>query len=277
MAAGVLRWTHESGETSSLGLEHDIARAFARAKAENWATDDESRRDLRALLVAVLMAAAWLGPTKPRRMVPQPPSPEYTDIILRPAQREDDKDWQDALTKGLTAFVLRNRPAPPELVGNTIITTRAGEEGLVTNALNTSAFGAWGAAAVVGVAGVVGAVLYGWLSQKNEIAYVGLEADTKAKQTAAELATAAEVIERHKAREEREGRSLPYDQEELRFLDTLNASIETLTHWKAPPPKTLPNVTEVSKGIGNAIDNAGIGAGVALPLAAVAAAFLLLK
>lgn len=250
---------------------------IARAKAENWTTDDDSRRDLRALLVAVLMAAAWLGPTKPRRMVPQPPSPEYTDIIVRPAERPDDKDWQDALTKGLTAFVLRNRPAPPELVGNTIITTRAGEAGLVTNALNTSAIGAWGAAAVVGVAGVVGAVLYGWLSQKNEIAYVGLEADTKAKQTAAELATAAEVIERHKAREEREGRSLPYDQEELRFLDTLNASIESLTHWKAPPPKTLPPVGPIGEKVGGAVETVGIGAGAALPIAAALAVFLLLK
>jgi len=237
-----LRWIHSDDR----GIGPAVVAGYARAKNGPWsAADEATRADFRALLVGVIATMALAGPV--------PPVVEGKQIIVsvHPSSRDDDFLWQRSLARGISAFIGGSKPDLP--FGSYTVTTKGGTKGVVTP---NAAFLWVEAVVVLGIVGIVAAYNYLIVSQDNELESLRIASDHKKQELAAELAAAAEVVEKHKIEEAKRGLSLPYSEGELAQMSSLDKAVERTTGWAPPPMKTTPDITGITEAIPGAIKQA---------------------
>lgn len=271
LSVPVLRWIH-----TETGLAAAMVDAEKRALDGQWS--GASNGQIRAFFLRALAAAAMVGGEMPHA----DPSDANTLIVnVRPPARSDDKAFQDGLMRAIAGLILgADRKADSfAFTGERTAYTTGSDPGLATPV--AAAFPWAAAAAVVGVAGVVATLIYGLVSQSNEVEFVKLQTDAKRAELATTLQTTVSVIEAHKKREADAGMSLPYDEQELRFLEALERNTSELTKWAPPPLTTVPPITKVGEKVGGAVagavEHVGEGAAIALPLVGLLAVFMLLR
>ena len=252
-----------------------MAAAETRAKSGDW--KGASNAEMRAFLLRVLAAAAAVGGEAPH----QDRSDAKTLVVnVRPSPRTDDKAFQDGIMRALAAFILgREKGDKYAFTGERTAFTVGNDPGL---AQPVAAAFTWPvAAAVIGVAGFVATLIYGLVSQTNEIEAVKVQTDAKKIELATTLQTTVEVIENHKRREAEAGQSLPYDEAELRFLETLEKNTVELTGWNPPPLQSIPPVKKVGEKVGQAVaggvERVGEGLSIGLPIALALGVYMLTR
>lgn len=267
-APGRLIWTH----ADSRGLSGGVEAARSRAASLDW-QGDGARADLRALLVGGFGAAAAIGST--------PPAMIEGELMIVPQQKSDRSDFvqaQKELLIGLTLLMSGGGKVDPSkapaITPGKIVQVKTEDGG----AMALDAGIAWaGAVAVVGVTAVIGAVVWQYFSQTNELEYTRIATDANVQKHAQAISATTQMVESHLAREDKAGQSLPWDEQELNVLKSLMASSGKLADWTPPPPKSIPDTDAVTKSAGKAIEDVGAGVrsgtSLALPLLAVGAAW----
>jgi hypothetical protein len=249
----VLRWLHRS----EIPLGEAVASGMARAKSGFSGPLDTSsaRGEFRGFLVGMLHAMALAGSEPPRQQG------EDTIITIRPSARTDDKEWQGAFLRGVSALATGGKARTvaelPKVEGTKTYATKGGDAGEAPIAPNpnVAAFAFWGFAAVVTCAGILSTLVYGLVSQTNELEYTKIATDQNQKQLVTLMSEARDVFTKHKEEEASKGTSIAYSQAELQYLEALNAGIK-VTAEKAPkiePPKTLPPVKEIGANLGEGL------------------------
>jgi hypothetical protein len=255
------------------------ARAYEAAKSGAWPADPaEGNRLFRAWLISMLATMANLGP-RPTVIILEGnhdydaigaelgPGTRYA-IDVRPSSRPDNFAWQEALATGLCGIVAAQlaTPADPKGIGalrrmlipdgQTVrIRTEDGAPPVVLGNAKPSDAGLGIVAGIVIVACVSAvAAAAAWVSsQIAEVTSVGLQQHGKTQQATAAMTKAAEIVEEHQAQEQKEGRELQYDAEQLRLLETLRETIKGTTGWTAPDLKSVPDIKGASDKIGTGL------------------------
>ena len=160
--APVLRWLHAD---KSLALA--MTSAEERARAGTWSGVTEG--ELRAFFVRALAAAASVGGE-----LPHFDAKDATTLVVnvRPSPRTDDAAFQTGVLRAISALILgADRKAESfAFTGSRTAYTVASDPGLAQPV--AAAFPWSAAAAVIGVAGIVATLVYGLVSQQNEVEFI---------------------------------------------------------------------------------------------------------
>jgi hypothetical protein len=132
---------------------------------------------------------------------------------------------------------------------------------------DTGIFPWLGAIAIVTAGTALAGVLALWFSQRNEIDATKIASDERVEKHAAALAEATSVIDTHVQAEQAAGQTLPWDTEQVKYLDDLKSSIRELAKTPETTLKSAPDLKAVTEGIGAGAKAAGEGFGKALPAA----------
>ncbi len=131
-------------------------------------------------------------------------------------------------------------------------------------------------AIVIIVAGLIaGGLVYANNAQNAEVRMRQIEADQKSTALRLQLAAAADIADKHHAKEKAAGSTLPYDVAEMRTLEALQGGIRDVTGWTPQPPVSIPDLSGVSRATAGAIKSAGQGLGGGLFVAAAIAAYII--
>ncbi|MBX3128387.1 MAG: hypothetical protein KF718_16815 [Polyangiaceae bacterium] len=242
MTTSVL-WTH----TDPRGLQPAITGALARAEAGSWSNDSGSRADMRALMLAALGASANLS------ALPVGPAGEYGSSVFpqTKSERTDHQEAQQAILQGVALLQTGGRDplAAPKRGGK--IFTEGGEP--ATFKADDVALGWAGAVAIVGVVGVLACTTWQYFSQKNELEFIRVSTDANVKKHAEALGRVTSMVDGHRAKEEKAGSSLPWDEQEMLILNQLLATSKSLADWKPPAPVTIPNTAAAVDKVAGAV------------------------
>jgi hypothetical protein len=242
-----------------------------------WFRDEDSVSDQRSLVLYALMAAAVLSP--------DPPRSQNGSIVVATGARAsspDAQDWQTALYWGVV-YLLGVTQADVKagrmnLAARVRVETEDGSRA-VGPVQDTGIFPWLGAIAIVTATTAIAGVLALWFSQRNEIDATKIASDERVQKHAAALAEASSVVDAHTQAEQAAGQTLPWDTEQVKYLDALKASIGELSKTPETVLKSAPDLQAVSQGIGkgaadvgagvkNATTAAGVGFGGVLAIAA---------
>lgn len=293
MASGPkVYWVHND----PVGLEQAVGLGLQRAEQGNWALDDASRADLRALLLGACVFASALSSKPPYAI--NPASMQGDGEIVIPQAPSDGSlpdatnraKVQLALVKGASGLLAAGKdvtklPSPP---GDCTIVTSgglrdkgfhmqepSGADGLFPTGSQPAEAGSvlLVAFAVVVIVGAVSSVWYLIHSEDDELANNQLAADAKVKEHAQAVGAAVSLVKDHLAREDHEGKHLAWDPAELATIDKLLASSNAIAQWQPPALQTVPHVAAVTEAVGGAVKSAGEGLGGGLLLLGLGLAY----
>lgn len=254
-----ITWVHQDAR----GIVAGTRAAYARAVQQRWSRDDASVADQRSLVLYALMAAAALSP--------EPPSSQNGTIVVSTGVRAsstDAQDWQTTLLWGVV--YLLGVTQEDVKAGRMDLSARVRvetEDGALPSGptADTGIFPWLGAIAIVTAASALAGVLALWFSQRNEIDATKIASDERVAKHAAALAEATSVIDTHVEAERAAGQTLPWDTEQVKYLDDLKSSIRELAKTPETTLKSAPDLKAVTEGIGAGAKAAGEGVGKALP------------
>lgn len=220
--------------------------------------------DQRAWFVAVLASAANVG-SKP---VTYDQSTQTATVQIVPFDTMDkNEEWQLGITNALIALIIRREISLAELTiwsnqgYRDRIATEKGSDATKSETSGPIVIGAAGAAIIavgmVAAAGVLAGALVWINGQEIEKQVVIEQIDAKVEEHAKLIETSRDIIESHQEREQLEGRTIPWSQEELAYLDYLEQSAKEITGWTAPPLRSVPDAKKMSEAASKAIENTG--------------------
>src|SRR6185436_4965115 len=250
---GGITWIH----TDTRGLQAATSAAYARAVQKRWTRDDDSVQDQRALVIYALMASAAMSPA--------PPVVENNALMIRTGTRAastDSQDWQRALVWGVVYLLGVSQQDVAS--GRMNLTARVKvetEDGATPSGPypDTGIFPWFAVVAVVSATTALAGVLTLWLSQRNEIEATKIASDERVQKHAAALAEATSVVDAHLQAERAAGQTLPWEAEQVKYLDTLKASIAELAKTPDAPLKSVPDLAAVSHAAAGAVTDVGAG------------------
>ncbi|HMG13314.1 MAG TPA: hypothetical protein VK571_09070 [Gemmatimonadaceae bacterium] len=249
---GGITWVH----TDTRGIQAATAAAYARAVQGRWTRDEDSVQDQRALVLYACMSSAALSPA--------PPALENNAVIVRPGTRAsspDAQDWQTTLIWGVVYLLGVSKQDID--AGRMNLTARAKVEtedgAMPAGPYPDTGFPFLAVVAIVSATTALAGVLALWLSQRNEIDATRIASDERVQKHAQALAEASSVVDAHIQAEKASGQTLPWDTEQVKYLDELKSSIRELAKTPDPPMKSVPDLGAVSGAVAGAVTDAGTG------------------
>lgn len=248
---GSITWTH----TDTRGIVPATQAAYARAVGLHWTRDDASVQDQRALVLYALIGSAALSAA--------PPLVENGALTVKTGVRAgstDSQDWQRALIWGVV-YLLGVSKADID-AGRMNLSTKVRvetEDGALPSGPveDTGVFPWIAAIAIVSATTALAGVIALWLSQRNEIDATKIASDERVAKHAAALAEASSIVDAHVQAEQAAGATLPWDTEQVKYLDALKSSIVELQKTPETDLKSVPDLKAVSGAVAGAVTDTG--------------------
>jgi hypothetical protein len=251
-ATGGITWIH----TDTRGIQAATAAAYARAVQHRWTRDEDSVQDQRALVLYALMACTALSP--------DPPVLENGSVAVRMGTRAsstDSQDWQRALVWGVVYLLGVTKADIDAGRMNLSVRVRVETEdgALPAGPTADTGFPFLAVVAIVTATTALAGVISLWLSQRNEIDGTKIASDERVQKHAQALAEASSVVDAHVQAEKAAGQTLPWDTEQVKYLDTLKSTILELGKTPDAPLKSVPDLGAVSGAVAGAVTDVGSG------------------
>jgi hypothetical protein len=276
-----LAWAHYD---SSGNLNAASSAAFEIARTgQAWPDTPESNRLFRAWMAGICATVANLGPSPTRAASPtvgenvQLSRGAYV-IEPKPSSLPASFDWQNMLVYGMVSLAWAGQgkaggdpndiklssplgvatidglapvlgaPSAVMIPGIGIVATAGyGDTGIIPAIPIVT-----GLVIVACVALLAGAA--GWIaSQVSEVSSIGIQQTGKTTAAVQAMTRAADIVDAHQAREEKEARDIPYDPQEIEVLKTLRETIKQTAGWDAPALRSVPDVADASRNIGKGL------------------------